>query len=301
MKKEEKEEDEKKKKEKEKKVGQDLDLYTVKEEEEEEEAVKGKEEKEKNNKIRKEKKKKIRNKDAIGDEGKQTRAKAEIDVDDAQIQAEVDADVEDDALISSVGPDVQADNAETDNSNVKPSEDEDYDPVQEIDDDTVSTEFESHSDDEYLISRSIKKGKREAALIPVTVECRSDDISFSEEVPITVHATTTLNENIDEDENIADTIEDNEPITEYENSYDETITPVTTDDEAALDTEFVYVRKKLMQARWAQQKKLSTKGTSISNWYRVSGADMISVSGADMISISEIDIYIYDISLRTDI
>ncbi|WOL11291.1 hypothetical protein Cni_G20053 [Canna indica] len=168
-------------------------------------------------------------------------AEVDIDVEDensAQVGPHVQANEQ---LISSVCPNVQADEQEGPQS----SKDQDYDPVGETDDDVVSNEFESQSDDEYLISRCIKKGRRETDLRPVTVEYRSDDISFSEEVPITVHATTTLNENVDEDENVADTIEDNEPISEYENSDDEIITPITTDDEAALDTDFVYVRKKV--------------------------------------------------------
>ncbi|WOL20440.1 hypothetical protein Cni_G29245 [Canna indica] len=46
-----------------------------------------------------------------------------------------------------------------DNMNSESSEDEDYNPVGESDADVLSSEFESYSDEEYVMSRAIKKGK----------------------------------------------------------------------------------------------------------------------------------------------
>ncbi|WOK97486.1 hypothetical protein Cni_G06194 [Canna indica] len=138
------------------------------------------------------------------------------------------------------------------NSNDDSSEDEEYCPIGESND-VLSSEFESLSDEEYVICRAIKKGKRKnveiddsesnenLGNIPVIVEERSNN-NMTEEVLIAVQPTTLgmhLHDTIDQT---------NEGTSEYENTSDEVSTPASSE-EGVLYTEDTDSRRKKVRQR----------------------------------------------------
>ncbi|WOL01448.1 hypothetical protein Cni_G10164 [Canna indica] len=114
------------------------------------------------------------------------------------------------------------------NTNVESSEDKDYCPVGETDDDILSSEFDSLTDEEYVMCRDLKKDRRNNM---ETYDSGSNETLAN--IP-----PTTLNEDL---ENTID--QGTEWSSEYENSNDEIITPETSQ-EGVPYTENVYTRKK---------------------------------------------------------
>ncbi|WOL10627.1 hypothetical protein Cni_G19386 [Canna indica] len=133
------------------------------------------------------------------------------------------------------------------NTNVESSEDEDYCPVGETDDDILSSEFDSLTDEEYVKCGDLEKDRRNnmetydsgsnETLANILVTVKDPMHNMSEEVPIIVQP-TTLNEDL---ENTID--QGTEWSSEYENSSDEIITPETSQ-EGVPYIENVYTRKK---------------------------------------------------------